>query len=142
MKKLLSVLAIIMVCTICVACLTGCGDRTLDGKYKTLEAYLADPTVQSTLAESMDTGTDSISVDIVAEGSLLVYVFTYNDTYDDATKELVKSSLESSISSLDSTYEDIANSLKDVVASNDLGVVIRYSDASGAVIFEKTYMAD
>ncbi|MBQ8795005.1 MAG: DUF4854 domain-containing protein [Clostridia bacterium] len=141
MKKITSILAIVMACLICVLSLAGCGDRTLDGKYKTVEAYLADPTVKASIADSMDTGSDDLKVDVKGTENTLIYEYVFDEAYDEATIEIMKEGFESGVASLESTFVDVANSLVDVVAADDLGVVIRYIDANGTVIFEKTFKA-
>lgn len=142
MKKLVSLSAIIMVCVICVLSLAGCGDRTLDGKYKTVEAYLADPIVKATLEESLGSDTDTMAIEVKAEGSNLVYEYAFTETYEADLLDIMKSSLESSTTANEATFKDVANSLKDVVAGDDLGVIVRYLNGDGTVIFEATYKAD
>lgn len=142
MKKSVSVLAILMVCAICVLSLAGCGDRTLDGRYKSVEAYLADPIVKATLKESLGSDSDTMAIDVIAEGSNLVYEYAFTDTYEADMLDIMKSSLESSTTANEATFKDVAYSLKDVVASDDLGVVVRYLNGDGTVIFEETYKAD
>ena len=142
MKKFVSVSAILMVCVICLLSLAGCGDRTLDGKYKTVEAYLADPIVKSTLEESLGSDTDTTAIDVKAEGSNLVYEYVFTETYEADLLDIMKSSLESSTTANEATYKDVANSLKDVIANDDLGVIVRYINGDSTVIFEATYKAD
>lgn len=142
MKKFISVLAIAMVCLICVFGLTACGDRALDGRYKTVEAYLADPIVNATLEASMGESTDDLSIEILGDGSNLIYQYTFTDTFDEATLEIMKSSLESGTASMESSMVDIANSLTENVAADNLAVVVRYLDANGTLIYEATFNAD
>lgn len=142
MKKFASVLAIVMVCAICVLSLAGCGDKTLDGKYKTVEAYLADPVVKSTIEESLGEDSDTMAIEVKAEGSNLVYEYAFTETYEADLLDVMKSSLESSTAANEATFKDVANSLKDVVAGDDLGVVTRYLNGDGTVIYETTFKAD
>lgn len=142
MKKSVSVLAILMVCAICVLSLAGCGDRTLDGRYKSVEAYIADPTVKATIEESIATEADGLEIEVKGTENELIYEYVFDEVYDAATVEIMKSSFESGAASLESTFVDVANSLVDVVAADDIGVIVRYINGDGTVIFEETYKAD
>lgn len=141
MKKFTSVFAIVMVYLICVLSFTGCG-MGLDGKYKTVEAYLDNPAVKAELEESMDTGSEDLNIEVKGNENTLIYEYIFDEAYDEATIELLKSSFESNVDSLESTFVDVANSLTDVVSADDLGVTIRYLDANGTVIYEATFKAD
>lgn len=141
MKKFTSVLAIVMVCMICVLSLAGCGDRTLDGKFKTVEAYLADPTVMDTIKESIDSQAEGLNIEVKGTENTLIYEYVFEEAYDEATIEIMKVAFENNVSSLEATFVDVANSLVDVVAADDLGVTVKYADANGTIIFEKTFKA-
>ena len=52
-----------------------------------------------------------------------------------------KSSLESAFESLSSTYEGIANSIKESVGIDDPSVVVKINTKDGTNIFSKTYKA-
>lgn len=138
MKKFTSIFAILMVCLICALSFTGC-DIGLDGRYKTVEAYLENPTVKSSLEESMGSVPEDIDIEIIGTTNELIYQYTFEETYDAATVELLKSSFEGSVDSLEASMVDIANSLKDCVSANNLCVVVKYLNGDGTVIFEKTF---
>ena len=127
-----------MVCLICALSFTGC-DIGLDGRYKTVEAYLENPTVKSSLEESMGSVPEDIDIEIIGTTNELIYQYTFEETYDAATVELLKSSFEGSVDSLEASMVDIANSLKDCVSANNLCVIVKYLNGDGTVIFEKTF---
>ena len=140
MKKFTSIFAIVMVYLICALSFTGC-NIGLDGKYKTVEAYLADPIVKASMKESMDTGAEDMEIDILGTENQLIYQYTFEETYDDATTQILKSSFESQVDSLEPTMVDVADSLKDVVSADNLCVVLKYLNGDGTVIFEHTFNA-
>ena len=80
MKKFTSIFAIAMVCVIFAMSFAGCG-MGLDGKYKSVEAYLADPIVKASLKESLGSDTEELAIEVLAEGSNLVYEYTFTETY-------------------------------------------------------------
>lgn len=140
MKKFTSIFAILMVCLICALSFTGC-DIGLDGKYKTVEAYLENPAVKAELKESMDTGAEDINIEVIGTENQLIYQYTFEETYDAANVELLKAAFEGQVDSLEPTMVDVADSLKDVVSADNLCVVVKYLNGDGTVIFEKTFNA-
>ncbi len=140
MKKFTSIFAVLMVCLICALSFTGC-DIGLDGRYKTVEAYLETPAVKAELKESMDTGAEDINIEVFGTENQLIYQYTFEETYDAATVELFKAGFESNVSSLESTMVDIADSLVDCVSADNISVVIKYLNGDGTVIFEETFNA-
>lgn len=111
----------------------------VNGKYASIEAYLADPTIKSAL-DSMIASNDTLTIEVKAEGDSLVYEYKYTQTYEDI--ELMKQSLESSASSVESTMVGVANSLKTCVDVENPTVVMRYLNGDGALICEIEYGAD
>lgn len=78
-----------------------------------------------------------MDVDVRAEGKSLVYDLTYKTELPEESLDTVKSSLES----LSSTYEGIANSIKESVGIDDPSVVVKINTKDGTNIFSKTYNA-
>lgn len=141
MKKFTSIFAILMVCLICAMSLTACGGMGLDGKYKTVEAYLENPTVKASIKESMDTNAEDMEIEVLGTENQLIYQYQFEETYDDATVQILRSSFESQVDSLEPTMVDVADSLKDVVSAKNLCVVLKYLNGDGTVIFEHTFNA-
>lgn len=66
-----------------------------------------------------------MDVDVRAEGKSLVYDLTYKTELPEESLDTVKSGLESAFESLSSTYEGIANSIKESVGIDDPSVVVK-----------------
>ena len=85
MKKVLSsVLALAMVFAMALS-FTSCNN----GKIDSIEAFVATDEMQSQSKEAKESGEDgTLTMDIVAEGNKLVYVYTYQTDLDiEATKK-------------------------------------------------------
>ena len=133
MKKIALILAAALIAVTSIFCFAGCGDSP----EQKLANYVASDECQKELDSMKSTYESMMDVDVRAEGKSLVYDLTYKTELPEESLDTVKSSLES----LSSTYEGIANSIKESVGIDDPSVVVKINTKDGTNIFSKTYKA-
>ena len=114
------------------------------GAYATMEEYVATSEMQEAI-ESIRSTVDSslMTVELVGEGNKLIYNFTYQNLDDQDLGDLgdaLKKTLEDE--DMVSTYRNIAQALKPVVAVDDPVVVVNYRTPDGSLLAGKEYTAD
>lgn len=134
MKKVLSSVFVLAMVFVMALSFTSC-----NRKFDTVEAFIASDAMQSQLKEAKDSVEDgTLTIDIVAEGDKLVYVYTYQQDIDvDYAKEALASALDQQAS----TFENVAKELKNAVNVESPVVVVRYLTKSGAEIYSKEFTA-
>ena len=133
MKKIMLTLAAALIAVTSIFCFAGCGDSP----EQKLANYVASDECRKELDSMKSTYESMMDVDVRAEGKSLVYDLTYKTELPEESLDTVKSSLES----LSSTYEGIANSIKESVGIDDPSVVVKINTKDGTNIFSKTYNA-
>lgn len=136
MKKVLSsVLALVMVFAMALS-FTACNNS---GKFDSIEAFVASDEMQSQLKEAKESVEDgTLTMDIVAEGEKLVYVYTYQMDLDvEATREALVTATEQQAS----TFENVAKQIKTAVNVENPVVVVRYLAKDGSEIYSQEFSA-
>ena len=131
MKKLLGlILALCMVVS-----LAACGG----GKpYATVEDYVNSSEVQEQITSTDLTGSGIGSLDIVAEGSKMVFVYTLETQVDAAA---TAEALEASLDAQASTFTEAVKEMQGQVEEENPSIVLRYLNAAGTEIISKEYTA-
>ena len=131
MKKVLSsVLALAMVFAMALS-FTSCNN----GKIDSIEAFVATDEMQSQIKEAKESVEDgTLTMDIVAEGNKLVYVYTYQTDLDiEATKEALATAIEQQAS----VFENVAKEIKNAVNVENPIVEVRYLAKDGTEIYSQ-----
>lgn len=137
MKKIALTLVAVVLAVTSIFCFVGCGESS----EQKLASYIESDSFQKQL-NSMKSSYDSMmDIDVKAEGQNVVYTFTYKTDIPQDSMDTVKSTLENAFESLSSTYEGIANQLKEDAGIDDPSVVIEINAKDGTNIFSKTYKA-
>ena len=129
MKKVLSsVLALALSFTSCN-----------NGKIDSIEAFVATDEMQSQIKEAKESVEDgTLTMDIVAEGNKLVYVYTYQTDLDiEATKEALATAIEQQAS----VFENVAKEIKNAVNVENPIVEVRYLAKDGTEIYSQEFTA-
>lgn len=129
MKKIALILAAALIAVTSIFCFAGCGDSP----EQKLANYVASDECRKELDSMKSTYESMMDVDVRAEGKSLVYDLTYKTELPEESLDTVKSSLES----LSSTYEGIANSIKESVGIDDPSVVVKINTKDGTNIFQR-----
>lgn len=135
MKKVLSsVLALAMVFAMSLS-FTSCNN----GKIDSIEAFVATDEMQSQIKEAKESVEDgTLTMDIVAEGNKLVYVYTYQTDLDiEATKEALATAIEQQAS----VFENVAKEIKNAVNVENPIVEVRYLAKDGTEIYSQEFTA-
>ena len=135
MKKVLSsVLALAMVFAMALS-FTSCSN----GKIDSIEAFVATDERQSQIKEAKESVEDgTLTMDIVAEGNKLVYVYTYQTDLDiEATKEALATAIEQQAS----VFENVAKEIKNAVNVENPIVEVRYLAKDGTEIYSQEFTA-
>lgn len=135
MKKVLSsVLALAMVFAMALF-FTSCNN----GKIDSIEAFVATDEMQSQIKEAKESVEDgTLTMDIVAEGNKLVYVYTYQTDLDiEATKEALATAIEQQAS----VFENVAKEIKNAVNVENPIVEVRYLAKDGTEIYSQEFTA-
>lgn len=110
--------------------------------YDSMEEFVNSEELQAQLealkSSLVGTGMD---VDIEADGSRLVYKYTYAEV--EKSDEMV-AALESGIESEKETFQSVVESLKDEVKVNvdELVVEVQYIDCNGEIIYSEEFTAE
>lgn len=106
-------------------------------KYDTVEKWFAAPSVQSELQASISANqVQGINMDIKAEGNSLIYEYKYTTAVDAAA---LKSILESSLDGMASYMETLNDTIQACVKTSGTQIVVKYLNADGSVIAERTF---
>ena len=131
MKKIITLVATIMLLVTSTLALDGCGSTTL-------EDYVnGDSDAQQQLSDLESSLGEGGSVTIKDNNIEMIY--KYGETYDDATVSAMKTQLEKGMTSMDSTFQGLVDELKDESGIDDASMTIIYQDASGTELYSKTY---
>lgn len=132
MKKVITLVAAIMLLVTSTLALAGCGGT------KTLEEYVnSDSDVQQELSDlesSLGTG-GSISV----KENNIKLIYKYDQTFDEATATAMKPQLEQAMNSMESQFQGLIDDLKEDSGIDDVSMTIVYQDANGTELYSNTY---
>ncbi|MBC5998689.1 DUF4854 domain-containing protein [Clostridiales Family XIII bacterium BX16] len=132
MKKVITLVAAIMLLVTSTLALAGCGGT------KTLEEYVnSDSDVQQELSDlesSLGTG-GSISV----KENNIKLIYKYDQTFDEATATAMKPQLEQAMNSMESQFQGMIDDLKEDSGIDDVSMTIVYQDANGTELYSNTY---
>ena len=135
MKKVLSSMFVLALILSMALSFTSCNN----GKIDSIEAFLATDEMQSQLKEAKESIEDgTLTMDIVAEGDKLVYVYTYQTDVDiEAAKEALATATEQQAS----VFENVAKEIKNAVNVENPIVEVRYLAKDGTEIYSQEFTA-
>ena len=135
MKKVLSSMFVLALILSMALSFTSCNT----GKIDSIEAFLATDEMQSQLKEAKESIEDgTLTMDIVAEGDKLVYVYTYQMDVDiEAAKEALATATEQQAS----VFENVAKEIKNAVNVENPIVEVRYLAKDGTEIYSQEFTA-
>lgn len=132
MKKVITLVAAIMLLVTSTLALAGCGGT------KTLEEYVnSNSDVQQDLSDlesSLGTG-GSISV----KENNIKLIYKYDQTFDEATVTAMKPQLEQAMNSMESNFQGLVDDLKEDSGIDDVSMTIVFQDANGTELYSNTY---
>ena len=132
MKKVITLVAAIMLLVTSTLALAGCGGT------KTLEEYVnSNSDVQQDLSDlesSLGTG-GSISV----KENNIKLIYKYDQTFDEATATAMKPQLEQAMNSMESNFQGLVDDLKEDSGIDDVSMTIVFQDANGTELYSNTY---
>ena len=125
MKKItLSVVSLLAVIAM-VFCLSACGQTP----EQRLNSYIESEAFQSQLDSMKSSFGSMMDMDVRAEENKLVYEITYKSQIDSTLVDAVKSQLDTTFQAMASTYEGIADEIKEVAGIDNPAVVISILNA-------------
>ena len=137
MKKFLTAIVAVLAAVTMVFGMTACG-QTSEQK---LNSYIESETFQSQL-DSMKSSVESMmDMDVRAEDNKLVYEITYKTQIDDSLLDVTKEQLDSTFNDMSSTYEGIADTLKEELGIENPIVVLSILNADGTQITSLEFSA-
>ena len=125
MKKITLAAVSVLTVLAMVFCLAACG-QTPEQK---LNAYIESEAFQSQLTSMKSSFGSMMDMDVRAEESKLVYEITYKTQIDSNLVDAVKSQLDTTFQAMASTFEGVADEIKEVVGIENPTVVIRLLNA-------------
>mgnify|MGYP002551046777 CR=1 FL=1 len=120
MKKVLAITLAAVCCLTLVFSLAACKGGS--GKYAEMQAQVA--SLQQTMEEQ------GLNMTITGDGNKLIYTYTYPSEVPDVMGD----ALESALQAQSSTFESIAETLKQAVDVDNPVVVVRYLSSDGTEI--------
>lgn len=132
MKKVITLVAAIMLLVTSSLALTGCGGT------KTLEEYVnSDSDVQQELSDLESSLGNGGSITVKENNIELIY--KYDQTFDEATATAMKPQLEQAMNSMESQFQGMIDDLKEDSGIDDVSMTIVYQDANGTELYGNTY---
>ena len=132
MKKVITLVAAIMLLVTSTLALAGCGGT------KTLEEYVnSDSDVQQELNDLESSLGNGGSITVKENNIKLVY--KYDQTFDEATATAMKPQLEQAMNSMESQFQGMIDDLKEDSGIDDVSMTIVYQDANGTELYSNTY---
>lgn len=133
MKKFLAACLIVIMCGSMAAC------SLFNNSGDSLESFIESSVFQEQVKTYKEMYSDTMDVDVIAEGDSLVYLYTLKEQYDEKEAALFKSTMEASESSMESAMLEVIDSIKETVKVDNPAVIVRFCNADDTVIYEKTY---
>ena len=132
MKKVITLVAAIMLLVTSSLALAGCGGT------KTLEEYVnSDSDVQQELSDLESSLGNGGSITVKENNIDLIY--KYDQTFDEATATAMKPQLEQAMNSMESQFQGMIDDLKEDSGIDDVSMTIVYQDANGTELYSNTY---
>ena len=132
MKKVITLVAAIMLLVTSTLALAGCGGT------KTLEEYVnSDSDVQQELSDLESSLGNGGSITVKENNIELIY--KYDQTFDEATATAMKPQLEQAMNSMESQFRGMIDDLKEDSGIDDVSMTIVYQDANGTELYSNTY---
>ena len=132
MKKVITLVAAIMLLVTSTLALAGCGGT------KTLEEYVnSDSDVQQELSDLESSLGNGGSITVKENNIELIYKF--DQTFDEATATAMKPQLEQAMNSMESQFQGMIDDLKEDSGIDDVSMTIVYQDANGTELYSNTY---
>lgn len=132
MKKVITLVAAIMLLVTSTLALAGCGGT------KTLEEYVnSDSDVQQELSDLESSLGNGGSITVKENNIELIY--KYDQTFDEATATAMKPQLEQAMNSMESQFQGMVDDLKEDSGIDDVSMTIVYQDANGTELYSNTY---
>ena len=132
MKKVITLVAAIMLLVTSTLALAGCGGT------KTLEEYVnSDSNVQQELSDLESSLGNGGSITVKENNIELIY--KYDQTFDEATATAMKPQLEQAMNSMESQFQGMIDDLKEDSGIDDVSMTIVYQDANGTELYSNTY---
>lgn len=132
MKKVITLVAAIMLLVTSTLALAGCGGT------KTLEEYVnSDSDVQQELSDLESSLGNGGSITVKENNIELIY--KYDQTFDEATATAMKPQLEQAMNSMESQFQGMIDDLKENSGIDDVSMTIVYQDANGTELYSNTY---
>ena len=132
MKKVITLVAAIMLLVTSSLALAGCGGT------KTLEEYVnSDSDVQQELSDLESSLGNGGSITVKENNIELIY--KYDQTFDEATATAMKPQLEQAMNSMESQFQGMIDDLKEDSGIDDVSMTIVYQDANGPELYSNTY---
>ncbi len=132
MKKVITLVAAIMLLVTSTLALVGCGGT------KTLEEYVnSDSDVQQELSDLESSLGNGGSITVKENNIELIY--KYDQTFDEATATAMKPQLEQAMNSMESQFQGMIDDLKEDSGIDDVSMTIVYQDANGTELYSNTY---
>lgn len=132
MKKVITLVAAIMLLVTSTLALAGCGGT------KTLEEYVnSDSDVQQELSDLESSLGNGGSITVKENNIKLIY--KYDQTFDEATATAMKPQLEQAMDSMESQFQGMIDDLKEDSGIEDVSMTIVYQDANGTELYSNTY---
>lgn len=132
MKKVITLVAAIMLLVTSTLALAGCGGT------KTLEEYVnSDSDVQQELSDLESSLGNGGSITVKENNIELIY--KYDQTFDKATATAMKPQLEQAMNSMESQFQGMIDDLKEDSGIDDVSMTIVYQDANGTELYSNTY---
>ena len=132
MKKVITLVAAIMLLVTSTLALAGCGGT------KTLEEYVnSDSDVQQELSD-LESSLGNGGYITVKENNIEL-IYKYDQTFDEATATAMKPQLEQAMNSMESQFQGMIDDLKEDSGIDDVSMTIVYQDANGTELYSNTY---
>ena len=115
--------------------------KSADGSSKsfaTLEEYLADPMNMEGLDELKKSGAEVMDIDVKADGSTLIYDYSYKTVMDSSVIPTVKSALDDAIEASADSFNSLTKTIQSSIEES-IKLKVVYRNGDGEIITERTF---
>ncbi len=112
------------------------GSSDSEELYATVREFLHDPQVRAEIDASIDEmAGDGMEASVEGSDDTLVYTFRFDDDMlEGVDEEMLAANLEEALDEVSGTFEDIAQSVSEVVMAEEIMVLVVYGKADGTVL--------
>lgn len=115
---------------------------TASGKFSSMKAFENSDEFQTFIEGYKSSADADANLEITTEGNSLVFTYTFTDYDPSIDLETLTSVVNTAMDSYSSTFEQVAESLKQVIEASDISTIVRYIGLDDVLLCEREFPAE